>query len=244
MNEWNLVRSEIEQRENRVPQRRGEANKPRPPSAAVVALRERQHGTATRATKVSPASDIEAQLAAEFQRGGLTAEGAAGAVRGRAARPVPQTLYEAGIADGMSPAAAKAFARGRHGLNEVVKNVAGLPASCFAWVPDPEDPLTWQLQIARSADNGSGEWSPDEDLVRAAVAQVPGIAGYDQALDIPAAALPGVRSILRSAWIACGAAIEEMPSELNQEALRREFRRGGLSEQKAAIAARGREGRR
>ena len=66
-------------------------------------------------------------------------------------------------------------------------------------MPDPEDPTTWQLQLARSADDGSGEWKPDEDLVRAAVAQVPGIAGFGNALDIPGADLPKVKSILRSA---------------------------------------------
>lgn len=194
----------------------------------------------TRAKRVDAATgDLTPELEASFVRRGLSVESARVAARGRA-RSSAGSLIEAGQRLGLMPAAAHTFARGRHGLREAVKNVAGLPASCFAWVPDPEDPTTWQLQISRSVDTGNGEWLPDEDLVRAAVAQLPGLAGYGDALDIPAGDLPGVKSILRSAWIACGAALDEMPLELTQEALRRSFRRLGLSETAAAVAASGR----
>jgi len=149
------------------------------------------------------------------------------------------SLYRLAHERGYSPAAARIFAAGRHGISEAVTNIAGLTARCFAWIPDPEDSTTWQLQIARS-DEPDSAWQPDEDLVRSAVSQLPGIAGYDKAIDIPASALPGVKSVLRSAWIACGADVDQMPAELNQEALRREFLKLGLSETAAAIAARGR----
>lgn len=234
MNDY-VLEAEIRAREPRaVPAIKG--SWPSTPPPGTVALRER--GGA-----VKNSEDPTSPLEAAFKRGGMSAESAAVAARGRARETRAQNLYEAGLAGGLSPAAARVFELGRAGLHEaVVKNVAGLPASCFAWVPDPEDPATWQLQFSRTADD-NGVWTPDEDLVRAAVAQVPGIAGFGNALDIPAADLPGVKSILRSAWIACGAALDEMPSELNQEALRRAFRRGGLSERAAAIAASGRERR-
>ena len=144
---------------------------------------------------------------------------------------------------GLSAESAAAAARGRHRIREVVKNVAGLPAECFAWVPDPEDPTTWKLQISRSASTGT-DWAPDEDLVRAAVGQLPGIAAFGKALDISAADLPAVKATLRAAWIACGADIAQMPAELQQEALRRAFVGLGMSETAAAVAARGRGRRR
>jgi hypothetical protein len=193
--------------------------------------------TARRAPAAAKTADLEPQLVEAFVKGGMTEAQAKIAAAGRHATRSASNLFLAAREGGLSPAAARTFARGRSGIVEVVKNVAGLPASCFAWVPDPEDPTTWKMQIARSTGT---DWSPDEDLVRAAVAVLPGIAPFDKALDIPTSDLPAVKAALRAAWIACGAPIDEMPAELQQEALRREFMRGGLSEQAAAIAARGR----
>jgi hypothetical protein len=223
---WDLVTAEIEHREAR--------STARSTSASRVALRE-GHGK-TR--------DVTAELEAEFRRSGLSPEAARAAARGRGRVKESGSLIDAFKAGGLSERAARVAARGRHGLHEVVKNVAGLPASAFAWTPDPEDPTTWRMQLSRSADNGNGVWAPEEDLVRAAVAQLPGIAQYGDALDIPAADLPAVRATLRAAWIACGISLDDMPNELNQEALRREFLRGGLSAEAAAVAARGRQRRR
>jgi hypothetical protein len=203
--------------------------------------------TASRSTTV-PAGTVALRerktpkLEDGFKRLGLPTEAARAAARGRGGVRQSGSLVEGFRRRGLSERAARVAAAGRHGVLEAVKNIAGLPASCFAWIPDSEDASTWQLQISRSGDIGSG-WAPDEDLVRAAVAKLPGVAAYDQALDIPAADLPGVKSILRSAWIACGADLDEMPYELNQEALRQAFLGLGLSEKAAAIAARGRQGR-
>lgn len=185
----------------------------------------------------------EADLVGAFKGLGHAEAAAKVAARGRVPVRESGSLVEAARGLGHSAAAARTFARGRSGFLEAVKNVAGLPAECFAWVPDREDPTTWQLQISRSAGVGT-EWAPSEDLVRAAVAKLPGVATYGNALDIPAADLPAVKATLRAAWIACGADIAEMPAELQQEALRREFMKLGLSEQAAATAARGRERRR
>jgi hypothetical protein len=218
---WNLITAEIEQRE---PRRRAESK-----TTSSVALRE------SRASK----DDVTPKLEGAFKRLGQSDAGAKIAARGRNGRPAASNLAEAGQRLGLSSAGAKVFARGRRAVREAVKNVAGLPASCFAWVPDPEDATTWQLQIARSADAGDA-WTPDEDLVRAAVAKLPGVATFGTALDIPAADLPAVKATLRAAWIACGASIDEMPKELQQEALRKAFRRLGMSESAAAVAARGR----
>jgi hypothetical protein len=199
---------------------------------------------ATRSANAKPVT--EAEFVAAFKRLGLSTSAAETAARGRGVKPAKSSsLIESGRALGLSRVAAKAFARGRSGLSEVAKDVAGLPANCYAYTPDVEDPLTWKLQIARSADNGNGVWTPDEDLVRAAVAQLPGIAGYEQAIDIPAAALPGVKAVLRSAWISCGASVDELPRELAQEALRKPFERLGIKTEVGMQAAmRGRERRR
>ena len=146
------------------------------------------------------------------------------------------SLIEAGEGLGLSSAAARTFAAGRRFTEAVVKNVAGLSAACFAFVPDPADPTTWQLQICRADDSGNG-WTPDQELVKAAVAQLPGIAGYGVGIDIPLLALPAVKSVLRSAWIACTLPLDEMPPELAQEALRKAFVGMGLSDSAAATAA-------
>jgi hypothetical protein len=172
---------------------------------------------------VKPVS--EADLAVAFEGLGHKGESARIAARGRG-----------GVRESGSLVLG---ARGRSGIREAVTSVAGLPAVCFAWVPDPADPTTWKMQISRSADTGT-QWSPDEDLVRAAVAQLPGVATFGKALDIPDADLPAVRAALRSAWIACGADIAEMPPELTQEALRAAFRKLGLSDRAASVAVRGR----
>ena len=190
---------------------------------------------------VKPVS--EADLVGAFKGLGHTEAAAKIAARGRVPVQESGSLVDAARGLGLSQSAARTFARGRSGIREAVKNVAGLPAQSFAWVPDPEDPTTWKMQISRSAATGT-DWTPDEDLVRAAVAQLPGVATYGKALDIPDSEIGAVKAALRAAWIACGASIDEMPAELQQEALRREFMKLGLSEQAAAIAARGRERRR
>jgi hypothetical protein len=225
-----------------------------PAARAASLLRESRRISARRETRSAPISkattkaarvepNLTPQLEEAFVASGMSPAKAKIAAAGRhASASHPGSLIEVGKQLGLMPAAARTFARGRHGLSEAVKNVAGLPAECFAWVPDPEDPTTWQMQISRNAGIGS-EWSPDEDLVRAAVAQLPGVATYGKALDIPAADLPAVKANLRSAWIAAAVPLDEMPPELNQEALRRAFLGLGLSSEAAAVAARGRERR-
>ena len=103
------------------------------------------------------------QLEKAFRRIGLSEAGAKDAARGRDHGPLitqsaktpkvhePGSLVEAFKRLHLSDSQARVAARGRSDLREVVKNIAGLPASCFAWTPDPEDPTTWKLQIARSA---------------------------------------------------------------------------------------------
>ncbi len=207
--------------------------------AGVVRLTEL--GTVTlRGRKSAPKAepDLTPQLESAFRAGGMSEAEAKIAARGRARRAA-QSLAEAAREGGMTPAAARTFARGR-GLREVAKDAAGLPACAYAYPRDPEDPTTWRLQIAKDADQPGAF---DKELVKYAVNQLPGIAGYDKALDIPAADLATVKATLRSAWIACGLDVNEMPAELQAEALRREFIRGGLSEKAAAIAAAGRNRR-
>jgi hypothetical protein len=198
------------------PTRRLSESTPRVPAARIAA----------EPAKTSTPQALTAQLEAAFRERGLSEAAAKIAAQGR----VPAahaSLAESGKALGLSPAAAEVFARGRGRQTEAAtKNVAGLSASSFAYVPDPEDPTTWRLQIARREDSGA-DWSPDEDLVRAAVAQLPGSAGYDKELDIPDTDLPKVLSTLYSAWIACGASIDEMPAVLTQEAWRRSFEAAG-----------------
>lgn len=204
----------------RRPTRRLSESTPRVPAARI----------AVEPTKpATPTSEaLTQQLEAAFRKRGLGEAAAKIAAQGRGPA-AHRSLAESGRALGLSPAAAEVFARGRGRQTEAatVKNVAGLTASSFAYVPDPEDPTTWRLQIIRSED-GVG-WTPDEDLVRAAVAQLPGNAGYDNELDIPAADLPKVLSTLASAWIACGAPIDEMPSVLTQEAARNTLEAGGMA---------------
>jgi hypothetical protein len=204
--------------------------------AGTVTLRERTSAPTSKAAK--PAS--EAELEAAMKRVTKDENIAKIAARGREARPAPaRSLVEAGKGLGLGAAKAKAFAKGQS-VSEAAKDAAGLGPTAYAWTPDVEDASTWRLQISRSAETGTS-WNPSEDLVRAAVAQLPGIAGYENAIDIPAADLPAVKAVLRSAWIACGAAVDAMPPELQQEALRRALLRGGMSEKAAAIASRDRE---
>jgi hypothetical protein len=217
----------------------------KPAGASDGTVRLTEPGAILPKKKAAPASKAakpasEAELAGAFKRIGMDEAGAKAAASGRGVRPAPAgSLAESGKARGFSASKASAFSKGR-GVSEAAKDAAGLGPTAYAWTPDVEDASTWRLQISRSADVGA-EWKPDEDLVRAAVAQLPGIAGYENAIDIPASDLPSVKATLRSAWIACGASIDEMPSELQQEALRRAFVRGGLSEKAAAIASRSRE---
>ena len=186
----------------------------------------------------------EAELAGAYKGLGHTEAAAKIAARGRVPVRESGSIVEAARGLGLSQSAARTFARGRSGIREAVKNVAGLPAECFAWVPDPADPTTWKMQISRSANTGT-EWSPDEDLVRAAAAQLPGVATYGKALDIPDSEIGDVKARLRAAWIAANLPLDDPAyAVLQQEALRREFMKLGLSESAAGVAARGRERRR
>jgi hypothetical protein len=200
------------------------------------------HRKLSRTTTKPKTENLTPQLEKAFRGLGLSESHATIAARGRGGRPVAAgSLTEAAAKElGLDSARAKLFARGRD-LSEVVRNSAGLSAACFAYVADAEDPTTWQLQIARSDDSGKG-WSPDEDLVRAAASSLPGIAAFGKEVGIPDMALPAVRSVLRSAWIACGANLDEMPGELQQEGLRIAFEGMGLSPAAAAAAAKGRAG--
>jgi hypothetical protein len=227
---FNLIAEEVKLRD---------ARRAGPKPGAVKPRRESRAPAVTTAIASRSATVEDEALAASFKRLGLSDSAAKVAARGRGSRPAGG-LAEAGRRLSLSAARAKTFAT--RGLREVIRNVAGLSAACFAWVPDESDPTTWKMQIARSDDGDV--WSPDEDLVRAAVVQLPELAGYDKALDIPAADLPAVKATLRSAWIACGAPVDDMPLELSQEALRGPFKRLGVTTEAGMRAAvRGRAGR-
>jgi hypothetical protein len=206
-------------------------------------IRIREAKKASRATTAGHEPAGSQDLEASFKKLGLSESAAKIAARGRGPQGA-RSLTETGKGLGLSPAAAAVFARGRGGAREaIVKNVAGLTAKSFAWPADPEDPTTWRLQIARSEDTGA-DWSPDEDLVRAAVAQLPGNAGYGKELAIPAADLPAVVATLAAAWIACGASVDEMPAVLTQEpgreALEAAGKRLGLSGRALEVFVEGR----
>ncbi len=196
---------------------------------------------AAREGRPYPRPESKSPAKAIVKAGGPVAEQSEASTFGRRS-PEPKDLTTAFRSAGLSESAAKVAARGRARLHEAVKNVAGLSARCFAWVGDPEDPDTWKMQIARTDDAGS-DWAPEEDLVRAAVAQLPGNAGYNQGADIPAGELPKVKSILYAAWNQCNLPLDDpLASVLTQEALARAFRALGVRD--VETAARGRSRRR
>jgi len=199
--------------------------------AATVALRERR----------TPG------LEEGFKRLGMSAEAAGAAARGRDGRSSKTGgLIEEGQRLGLVPAAARAFARGR-GIQEAATKHEDpdggfkggeFPPADYAYVPDREDPSTWALLLTLVPGG-----MPDPDSVKAAV----------QAIDptnpvadnpVPDDALPDVKAALANAWTKAGLPADSLPEVLATEALRRAFMRAGLSEEAAAIAARGRDRRR
>jgi len=168
-------------------------------------------------------------------RGQPQAKAAAATTR----QDVTAQLIKSGRGLGLSERGALAFARGRHGIREALKNIAGLTSRCYAWVPDANDPNTWQLQIARVDDAGE-DLVFDSDLVQAAVQLVPGLGAFGRTIEIPDSDLPQVKATLRTAWIQSGLDPNEMPAGLLETALESSFRHMGLSQRGAAAAARGR----
>lgn len=189
-------------------------------SASGVALRERASQSA---------EDLTQQLTSAFRRLGLSPESAGVAARGRAGRPKASGLAEAG---------ARTFARGR-GLREAVTDGSGFLAGDYAYAPDLEDPTTWKLLLVKQPGDGAlGAY--DNDLVRAAAAAlaVPDY-GVDQVV-VPKTDLAAVKQTVRGAWIQAGLPQSDMPPALAEEALRHAFRRLGMSEPAATVAAEGR----
>ena len=186
--------------------------------------------------------DLTPHLEAAFRRGGLSEAKAKIAAQGRGGRPASASLVEAGRELGLSPAAAKVFARGR-GLREAVTDGSGFKATDYAYAPDLEDASTWKLLLVKQPGDGA-QRAYDPDLVRAAATALAMPEWGAPQVDIPAADLPGVKQAVRGAWIQAGLPVAEIPPALDEAALAAAFQRGGLSPEKAAIAARGREGRR
>ena len=149
-----------------------------------------------------------------------------GAVRLRESRqPDPQSLSRVFEELGHSPAAAKVAAAGRSGLREAsaAKDPAGLGPDAYAYAANPDDATTWLLQLF----SDKNAETPDPELVRYAVSHLPGIATYGQAVAIPDKDLDAVKAKLRSAWIAAGLSIEDLPLEMQQLELAAAFRRLG-----------------
>jgi len=143
--------------------------------------------------------------------------------------PRPQQLLEKVFQSlGHSPAAAKVAAAGRSGLREAAaaKDPAGLGPDAYAYAPDAADPTTWLLQLFTDTDSKI----PDPELVKYAVSHLPGIATYGQAVAIPDADLDDVKARLRSAWIAAGLSIDDLPIEMQQLELAASFRRLGITD--------------
>lgn len=160
---------------------------------------------------VKPAGE-SSSLVAEFRRGGLSTE------------------------------SAKVAARGRSGLREVVTKTepavgsfkgGDFPASDYAYVPDAADPAGWALLLTLVPGG-----TPDPDAVKGAVAAIDPANPADN--PVPEADLPDVKAALAKAWAKAGLPADQVPAVLTTEALRAEFRRGGLSESAAKIAASGR----
>jgi len=85
-----------------------------------------------------------------------------------------------------------------------------LPASCFAYVGDPENPGTWHLPYL----NPDG--SPDETHLAAAAAALSEGGFRGQPVDLPAGAAAKVKSKLRAAYQKMGKKMAEMPAQLRE----------------------------
>ena len=85
------------------------------------------------------------------------------------------------------------------------KTKRGLPASCFAYVPDPDKPSTWKLRYR----NKDGSVSPSH-LSAAVAALSPG--GFrGRRVEIPPEAFPKVKEALYNAYLELGCAEEKIP---------------------------------
>jgi hypothetical protein len=202
-------------------------SRPTTSSTGTIALRERQ----------AP------KLEEGFKRLGMSAESAGVAARARGARSskVGSLLHE-GQRLGLVPAAARTFARGR-GLREAVTDGSGFKASDYAYAPDAEDPTSWKLLLVKNpGDGATGAYDPD--LVRAAATALATPDWGGPVFEIPSADLPAVKQTIRGAWIQAGLPIAEIPPALDEAALHGAFRKLGMSEAAAAVAARGRDRRR
>jgi hypothetical protein len=205
---------------------RGSARALRPPAKRVDA----------------PAPDRTPELEAAFRRRGLTAESARIAARGRSGAQKPSSLLESFRRRGLSERAARVAAAGRRGVLEAVtkhEDPAGdfkggdFPASDYAYVGDAADPETWALVLTVTPGG-----TPDPDYVKAAVQAI--TPGNPTPNPVPDSALPDVKAALAKAWTKAGLAADSLPEILTTEALRRSFRRLGLSETAATVAASGR----
>ena len=85
-----------------------------------------------------------------------------------------------------------------------------LPAKCFAYVGDPENPETWKLPYL----NPDG--SVDETHLAGAAAALSAGGFRGEKVDLPAGALNGVKAKLRAAYTKLGKKGEEMPEQLRE----------------------------
>ncbi len=105
------------------------------------------------------------------------------------------------------------------------RDAAGLGPDAYAYAPDESDPSTWLLQLYQDKDSKT----PEPSLVQYAVNHLPGIAAYGTAVAIPDKDLDDVKARLRSAWIAAGLSIDDLPLEMQNLELAASFRRLGIT---------------
>jgi hypothetical protein len=202
-----------------------------------VTLAERRNPAPKAAAVASPAV-LERELAGAFKRLGFSTESAHVAARGRGDRPGPASLTEGARRLGMSSAKAQTFARGR-GLQEAVTDGSGFLAGDYAYVGDEMDPTTWKLLLVLQPGDGAlGAY--DDDLVAKAAAAIAVPEWGAPQVEIPAADLDRVKQTIAGAWVQSGLALADMPPALAAESLRTSFRRLGMSERAATVAAEGR----
>ncbi|MHB9075811.1 MAG: hypothetical protein ACYC6G_20100, partial [Desulfobaccales bacterium] len=87
-----------------------------------------------------------------------------------------------------------------------------LPASCFAYVGDPENTDTWHLPYLKP-DGGV-----DETHLAAAAAALSSGGFRGQKVDLPADAVAGVKGKLRAAYEKTGKKGSEVPAQLREAA--------------------------
>jgi hypothetical protein len=205
---------------------------------AEIRAREARLAASKAATSRKVETVTETELAAAFRQGGMNADDALVAARGRFPRPAG-SLFEAFRVGGLSEVAARVAARGRHGLREAVTDGSGFFASDYAFAGDETDPASWKLVLVLQPGDGKlGAYDPD--LVRAAATAISTPEWGAPQVEIPAADLDRVKQTIRGAWIQAGLPVGEIPPALDEAALRDAFGRLGLSEKAAAVAAAGR----